>query len=166
AAGVAACFIFKPRPPERPATSLFATIDFRPVLRNREAMAYILAYGAHSWELFGLRSWIVVFLGFCAALQPESAAGWIGATAIAAIMNLLGMPASIAGNEAAGRFGRRATISTIMLGSGLLACAIGFSAGLPYGVVVALAVVFAMTVAGESAALTTGTVQAAAPARK
>ena len=163
--GFAVFFILKPRPIEAPARSLFAAIDFRPVLRNRQAMAYILAYGAHSFELFGLRSWIVVFLGFCAALAPESAAGFVSATAIAALMNLLAMPASIVGNEAAGRFGRRGTVAAIMLGSALLACGVGASPGFAYGAVVALVMLYAMTVAGESAALTTGSVQAAEPAR-
>ena len=32
-----------------------ALFEFRPVLRNREAMTYILAYAAHNWELFGCR---------------------------------------------------------------------------------------------------------------
>jgi MFS family permease len=39
-------------------------LDFRPVLANRRAMAYVLAYFAHNWELFALRSWLVAFLVF------------------------------------------------------------------------------------------------------
>ena len=164
--GLAVAALLRPKPVERRAASLFATLDVRPVLRNRQAMAWILAYGAHSWELFGLRSWIVVFLGFAAALQPEQAAGWLSVTAVAALMNLLAMPASIVGNEFATRLGRRGTVAAIMLVSAALACAVGLSPGLPYGALVAIVLLYAMTVAGESAALTTGTVQAAEPARK
>jgi len=164
--GLAVAALLRPKPVVLPTASLFATLDVRPVLRNRQAMGYILAYGTHSWELFGLRSWIVVFLGFAASLQPDQAAVWLSATAAAALMNLLGMPASILGNEAATRFGRRGVVAAVMLGSAALAGAVGFSAALPYGAVVALVLLYAMTVAGESAALTTGTVQAAEPARK
>ena len=39
-------------------------LDFRPVLRNREVMGYVLCYGVHAWELLGLRAWIVAFLAF------------------------------------------------------------------------------------------------------
>lgn len=165
-AGLIALLILKPRPVETQARSLVSSLDFRPVFRNREAMGYILAYGAHNWELFGVRSWIVVFLGFCAALRPEEAAGYVSATAIAAIMNLFGMPASILGNEAATRFGRRRVAVVVMLVSAAVACLIGLSPGLPYGAVVALALLLAMTMMGESAAVTTGSVQAAEPARR
>ena len=34
-------------------------LDFRPVLRCRAAMGYVLAYTAHNFELFAFRSWIV-----------------------------------------------------------------------------------------------------------
>ena len=38
------------------------TLDFRPVLRNRAAMAFIVGYAGHTWELFALRAWLVAFL--------------------------------------------------------------------------------------------------------
>src|SRR5262245_24915061 len=41
------------------ATALF---DFRPVLRNRSALAYAVAYCAHTWEMNALRGWGVAFL--------------------------------------------------------------------------------------------------------
>src|SRR5260370_29432947 len=47
-----------------PAGRLF---DFRPVLRNRSAMAYAVAYCAHTWEMNSLRGWAVAFLAYVAA---------------------------------------------------------------------------------------------------
>ena len=41
-----------------------ALLDFRPVLRNRKTLLYILGYSAHNYELFGQRSWMVAFLVF------------------------------------------------------------------------------------------------------
>ena len=112
-------------------------LDFRPVLANRQALAYILAYTAHNWELFVLRSWIVAFLVFAQGLQP---AGGLGASwnlpAIAAAVNLVGLPSSVLGNEAAQRFGRRRVVITVMGVSAVLACSLGFSAGLPLVLVV------------------------------
>ena len=48
--------------PHHLARSAGFLLDFRPVLANRRAMAYVLAYFAHNWELFALRSWLVAFL--------------------------------------------------------------------------------------------------------
>jgi cyanate permease len=55
---IAVCFgvaPFKPPPSKR------RLLDFRPVLRNRAALGYVLGYGAHCFELYGMRTWIVAF---------------------------------------------------------------------------------------------------------
>ena len=44
-----------------------ALFDFRPVLRNRSAMAYAIAYGLHTLEMSALRGWGVAFLASVAA---------------------------------------------------------------------------------------------------
>jgi hypothetical protein len=43
-------------------------LDFRPVVRNRAALGYIFGYGAHCFELYGMRTWIVAFWTFVVAL--------------------------------------------------------------------------------------------------
>lgn len=146
----------------RPITDL---LDVRPVVRNRPAMGYILAYTAHIWELFGLRNWIVAFLAFSLTLQPASSGAW-SATQMATVVLLLGLPASVLGNELSLRFGRRRVITVIMLLSALLGCSIGFTAALPFGIVVAISLAYGVTVTGDSASLTTGVVQHAQSARK
>ncbi len=172
AVGIALSFlvaylILRPRPVEIPAGDAETwLLDFRPVLRNREAMGYILAYAAHNWELFGFRSWIVVFLVFSASLQPDAAAGWWAATTIAAGLNLLGMPSSVIGNEVATRLGRRRVVVAMMLCSLTIACLVGFAAALPFALVVGLCVLHAVFITCDSASITTGTVQAATPERK
>jgi len=58
---------FKPKPlPGHP-------LDFRPVFRNRAALGYILGYGAHCFELYGMRTWIVAFWTFVATRQSDNA---------------------------------------------------------------------------------------------
>jgi MFS family permease len=146
-----------PKQPDAPHTHL---LDFRPVFRCRAAMGYVLAYTAHNFELFALRSWIVAYLVFAAAAGPGTTAAW-SATAIAAFINLLGMPASILGNELSRRIGRHRTITIVMLSSGVLGCILGFSADWPFWVVVTLAMIYGITVTGDSASITAGVVGAA-----
>ena len=50
-----------------------ALLDFRPVFGNRAAMAYILGYAGHCFELLAQRGWVVAFLVFVLATHPQSA---------------------------------------------------------------------------------------------
>ena len=140
-------------------------LDFRPVFANRRALAYILAYGAHSWELFAYRSWLVAFLVFSQGLQRDGGAMW-SATVIAALVNLLGWPSSVLGNELASRFGRARVVALIMAVSALVAAVIGFSAPLAYVLVVGLCLLYGVTVIGDSGALTAGAIAEAEPGRR
>ena len=135
-------------------------LDFRPVLRCRAAMGYVLAYTAHNYELFAFRSWIVAYLVFAAATGPTGNMGW-SAPAIAAVINLLGLPSSVLGNELSRRFGRHRIITMVMLSSAVLACVLGISADWPYWVVVGLSLLYGITLTGDSASITAGVVAAA-----
>jgi MFS family permease len=127
------------------------------VLRDRSVLAYVLRYAAHCWELFGLRSWMVAFIlfgyGVARSGQPV-----LGATEAAAAINFLGIPASILGNEAAGRFGRGRYVPLAMAASGTLAWLAGFSAGWPWWVLILLLAIYFVAVMSDSAALTAGLV--------
>jgi len=134
--------------------------DFKVVFRSKAAMAFVLAYAAHMWELFSLRSWIVAFLTFSIQLQPAGAFTW-SPTQVAFIINLIGLPASIGGNELSRLFGRRKVISLVMIVSAGLGIVLGFSAALPYLLVAFLAILYGVTIVGDSASLTAGVVAAA-----
>jgi len=136
--------------------------DFIVVFRSRAAMAYVLSYAAHMWELFSMRSWIVAFLVFSLYLQPDHTFTW-SPTQVAFLINLIGLPASIGGNELARNLGRKKIISIVMLTSVGVGVLLGFAASQPYLLVVCLAVLYGVTVTGDSASLTAGAV-AAAPA--
>ncbi|MBI3451593.1 MAG: MFS transporter [Rhodospirillales bacterium] len=152
-------------PASRPMPVAHATrlLDFRPVLRNRPVMGFVLAYMFHNCELFGMRSWLVAFLAFSAALQAPGATVW-SATTVAALINLLGLVGGVAGNELALRIGRRRFVIVAMLVSALVSLSFGLSAPLPYVLVVALAAVYGFTVSWDSSAITAGVVAAADPA--
>jgi predicted MFS family arabinose efflux permease len=136
-------------------------LNFKPVFANRLALAYIFAYGAHGFELVAVRAWLVAFLGY-AALRSGLGGGH-NATAIAAVFSVIGLPASILGNELALRFGRRRVLIQIMSASALLAAVLGFAGDLPYGIVVTLILIYAVTLTADSGALTSGAVAAASP---
>ncbi|EWY37319.1 MFS transporter [Skermanella stibiiresistens SB22] len=154
---------------DRAKTAETALLDFRPVLRHRAAMGYILAYSAHCYELFGMRSWLVAFLAFALATSagttPEGAAPAM-VTTIGTLILLLGLPASILGNEAATRYGRRRVLMVIMTGSAALACGVGFSASLPFWLTVCVVALYGVTVTADSASLTVGAVTNAAAGRR
>ena len=99
--------------PVRPAAPRAGLLDFRSVLRNRPAMGYILGYGAHCFELYGLRTWIVAFWAFVVARNGGSAL--LEPVTVSFLVAVLAMPASILGNEAAIRWGRHRAIGLAML---------------------------------------------------
>ncbi len=161
---IAACA--PPANTRSPATSNGVSLfDFRPVFRNRSAMAYALAYCIHTWEMNALRGWGVVFLAYVAARSGEGSV-WIAPTAVVTVMGLIGTFASFAGNEASIRFGRRRLICFAMVGSILIGVTIGFVGPLSYTIAMALVLVYGIFIWLDSASLTAGTTGSADPERR
>ncbi len=154
---------FAPVRPEKPRERT-RLLDFRPVLRNRGALAFILGYFGHSWELFAFRAWIVAFLAEAAARHPRGLG--LAATSIAAAASLLGVASSVLGNEASVRFGRRRVIVWVLCASMAIAAVIGFAEDGAPVLLVALALAYGLIVTGDSAALTAGAVGAAEAGRR
>jgi MFS family permease len=140
-----------------------ALLDFRPVFRNRAAMAWIAGYTFHTWEMAGLRAWGVTFLAL--AVAQAGAPAWFPApTVLFTIANFVGIAVSIAGNEMSQRLGRVRIVTIAMTISAILAGCAGWTVGLPAPLAAALVVVWLAFVFLDSSALTAGTVQAADPA--
>lgn len=164
ASGLMVMGLLKKVTPLRPdnAGSVF---DIRPVLRNRAAMAYVLAYAAHGWELFAFRAWAVAFLVFSLTLQPNGA-GWPLPTVVVTVGSLVAMACSILGNELAERFGRRRMVIAYLLSSATFAMVLGYLPGLPYPWVAALILIYSGLLQLDSASLTAGAVNASEPGRR
>jgi MFS family permease len=158
-AGVLALWALR-APAARAAPSATRPLDIRPVLSNRAVMACVIAYAAHNFELFGFRAWIVAFLAFSTALTGSGGMG-SAAALIAAGITIVSLPGSIIGNEVALRRGRRRTIIQVMSLSALVACFIGFTASLPFALVIALTLVYGVLVSADSSALTSSLVASA-----
>jgi MFS family permease len=142
--------------------TLFPVAAWRKVLMNRSVAGYTLGYMAHCLELFGSRGWMVAFLAFSSGLHAGGSFPW-SAPAIAAVVNLIAVPASIFGNEIALRIGRRRWIVIAMAASGSCGVLLGFAAPWHWSLVLALMVIYSMLVMAESATLTAGLI-ATAPA--
>lgn len=138
-------------------------LDFRPVLANRRAMAWIAGYCVHTLEMAVLRAWAVAFLAASFAVSAPPA--WLpGPTVLFTLAGLLGIAVSLAGNEASERFGRARIVSMAMLGGAALSAVTGFAAGSAPLLALALVLAWNAAIYLDSSALTAGTVQAADPA--
>jgi MFS family permease len=152
------------RPPGEPPP-LRGLFDFRPVLREPRIMRFILGYGGHCFELFGFRSWLVAFLTFAAARSGSDATPETLALLGTGLV-LLGLPASIFGNELASRSDRGGVLTAVMLASAATGAVLGFLAGLPFLLLAVLTAFYAVVMMADSAALTVGTIAVADPARR
>lgn len=155
---IAVCLFLRPVTPKPAAGRL---LDFAPVISNKPAMGYVLGYGAHCFELYGIRTWLVAFWTFVAMKNAGSAI--LSPIAVSVAFSIIAMPASIFGNEMALKFGRHRAIMVIMIASAGVALAIGLSADKSPWVLLPLIALYALTVPADSGALTSGMTMAANP---
>ena len=158
---LAVCLWLAPHKPVRAPGHL---LDFRPVLRNRAALSYILGYGAHCFELYGMRTWIVAFWTFVVARSEDSA--FVGPITVSVIVTLLSLPASVLGNEAALRYGRHRVITAVMVASAAVGLAIGLNAGSTPMLLLPLVLIYGLTIPADSGALTSDTTASATPVHR
>jgi predicted MFS family arabinose efflux permease len=155
---VTVCLLTEARRPEHKPGRL---LDFKPVFANREALGYILGYGAHCFELYGIRTWLVGFWTYVMAHQ--GAPSWMSPVVVSFVFAIISMPASVLGNEAALRFGRHRAITMVMFASAAVALLIGLNVSASAWVIALLLLLYGLTVPGDSGALTAGLSAAATP---
>jgi MFS family permease len=142
--------------------SAHALLDFRPVFRNRRAMAWIVGYTVHTWELAALRAWAVTFLTVTATRlgTPQ----WLPApTMLFTMAGLAGIVVSITGNETAQRIGRSRVVLLAMIAAACLSLVAGWSTVVSLPLAALLVLLWNTAIYLDSSALTAGTVQAAEP---
>lgn len=135
-----------------------------PVLKNRPAMRLITAYGAHTFELMGMRGWIVPY--FTASLVASGAAlaeaNQRAALAASAVLAIGALPHPFTG-LISDRFGRARPISVLMLLSAACSLLIGWGLTWPFSALVALGLLYGVLITSESAIVSTGIAEAAEP---
>lgn len=72
-------------------------------------------YGAHCFELYGVRTWLGGFWTYVMAHQ--GAPSWMSPVAVSLVLAVVSVPASILGNEAALKFDRHRAITAVMIAS-------------------------------------------------
>ena len=140
-----------------------STFPLRPVFGNRDAVALVFGYAAVIWGSTGLRQWIVTFLAFCAAAPGIAPAPKWSMLAAGALINLLGVPAGLLGNELSIRYGLRGTALLVFLASAAATGLFGLVAMLPYMAVISLSLLAGFIVQGNFANLTSGVLAVADP---
>ena len=136
------------------------------LLKNRPAMLMICGYGAHMWEMYGMRSWLAPF--FTANLvnwgiARGTATGW-GATASAVIIGIGTFSTAITGTLS-DRLGRTRTIFLVMLGSALLSCTFGWLAHANPYLTLTVGCLYGYLIVAESPVFSTGLTELVPPGR-
>jgi len=134
-------------------------LNFKVVLRNRRTMGYVITYFCHTWELMAMRTFLVAFLAF--AHSQTNAPAWMDISVIAAMIIFLGLPSSILGNELSLKIGRQRAITLIMGLALVTAAGLGFTANLPFALVVLVAAIYGFLVTADSSSITSGAVLSA-----
>jgi len=134
-------------------------LDLRPAFKKPVALGYILAYGAHTYELFAYRTWSFAILVFLAGAS-EGTIGLATITAIVSLITLTGMFSSLVGAALCLRFGRHRVITFIGGGAAAMSLVVAVSLGSYFWAVVLALWVYNAFIMLDSGALTTGTVEA------
>jgi MFS family permease len=137
-----------------------ALLDFRPVLRNRRAMAWIVGYAVHTWELAALHAWGVTFLA--ATTARLGAPDWLpGPAVLFTLTGLVGIAVSVTGNETAQRYGRARVVLWAMTAAAAMSLVTGWSTAISPVLAALALLLWNAAIYLDSSALTAGTVQAA-----
>jgi MFS family permease len=152
--------------PVSPARSgqVTAATHVRAVFRSGDTIRYVIGYAVHAWELFALRAWIVPFIMFCATFRGSPPP--ISATTLAAIVSLIGIPASIAGAELTTRVQARRLIVGVMWLSIAVSLTVVPAALAGWPLLMAAICVYSALISADSAALTSGILQVAPAASR
>jgi MFS family permease len=152
-------------PPDSDARPPGAALDFRPVLKDRAVMSYVMSSLGVAWEVFASRVWFVTFFLYLQTQFPGAESGW-SPVVWATIVALVGVPAAMLIGEMSVRYNRHRILIGVAVVSVALAVSIGFTVDAAYEIPLVLSILFGMFSYGRTAATTAGTVAVADPKRR
>ncbi len=150
---------------EGPATRRAVRFDPRHMLRywtDRPVRYANLGYLGRMWELYAVWAWLSVFLAaaFAPAYGPD--AGFYAAVVTFAAI-AVGGPSAVLAGFAADRIGRTVVTSACMAVSGTCALSVGLLFDAPPTLLVAVVLLWGLTVAADSAQFSAGVAELSAP---
>ncbi|MBA1138743.1 MFS transporter [Mesorhizobium neociceri] len=143
------------------AKSTFDPRHIRAVLQNRPLALANLGYLGHMWELYAMWGWMLAYIR--AGSPSLGIDGPRSASLLAFLVVASGGIGSILGGLVADRIGRTATAAMMMTLSGLCALTIGLAFDGPLWLFIAIAVLWGMTVIGDSAQFSVMTTELSDP---
>lgn len=149
------------RPPVRTCSESGYTGE---VIKNRPALLMILGYGAHMWEMYGMRSWLAPFFSSALVGWGFEAARATGlASVIAAGLIGIGAFSTAITGTLSDRFGRTATISAVMFSSAVFSFVFGWMINTNLPLTLAIGLIYGYLVVAESPVFSTGLTELVAP---
>ena len=147
-----------------PHTAAHPAAHVKAVLSSSDSMRYVVGYAAHVWELFALRAWVVPFVVFCEGIRGTQSP--LSVPTLAAVVSLVGVPASMAGAELSTKFVRTRLIVTVMVLSIVASLLVMPAALASWMLLIAAVCLYSAFISADSAALTSGLVAVAPPASR
>jgi len=149
---------------EGPLTTPAARLSLRmarAALAERSVQLANLGYLGHMWELYAMWTWVPAFIAGSLAISGEVNAE--GASGVAFLVVAAGSIGCVAAGALADRLGRTTLTIVAMALSGSSAIAAGLLFGAPTTVVLAVVVVWGITVVADSAQFSTAVSELAPP---
>lgn len=135
----------------RRSTTPTAAFDLS-ILRNREYLSAVSIYSWHNWELFGVRNWITPYL---LATPAFAATGSSIVGVVVGIMTAMSGIGNLTGGWLSDRIGRPRTIALGLSASALFSAVIGLLGWLPAPVLIAVLLIYGVTLSIDSAPTST-----------
>ncbi len=139
------------------------TQSMKSILFQRRTLGLTLGYSAHNAELLTFHSWSIAFLAFAFSVSNDASSTPLSPGALIALITIVAVPASVYTNSLIPKVPRSRILLYVTSLSLVVGIAFGWSAYLPEYAIILLTLLFMITIAADSAALTNGLISSTPP---